>query len=491
MTTQPDSARRRQTLRNRYGFGIGTIGRDAAYTLISMFLLFYLSDILGVSQQVFATVSIVIVAGRILDAIIDPFVGVLVDNTRSRWGKFKPWIVVGILVSSALTVMMFTPWDLGEVAFVLVFSIVYVAWSAAFAANDISFWSMLPALTQSQREREKIGSFARICASIGTFSVVVAIVPVSSAIGEATGDIRSSFFWVALVIAVVMVVLQLVMVLLTQEDRTVVTESHTKFRELVTVIFRNDQLLAIAVAFVLFMTAFAVTTGFGTYYFKYVYGDVDTYGIFAAVLGVSQITALALYPLFSARMSRSRLFTIALFVVVAGYVLFFFAPPGGLLYVVIAGIAVFAAQATIQIQLLMFVADTVEYGEHKFGRRNDSVTLSLQPVIYKSSSALANGVVAWAVIASGMLDAESAADMTDGGTTLVKVAMFVVPGVMIALSYLIYRRFYTLDEGRYAQIVEELRERRGTVGAATIADAGVESVVEASAVEAEERRGDS
>lgn len=460
-----------QTLRNRFGFGIGTIGRDAAYTLISMFLLFYLSDILQVSTEVFATVSIVIVAGRILDAVIDPFIGVLVDNTRSRWGKFKPWIVVGILLSAGLTVLLFTPWDLGEVAFILVFSVVYVAWSAAFAANDISYWSMLPALTQDQREREKIGSFARICASIGTFSVVVAIVPVSTAIGEATGDIRSSFFWVALVISIAMVVFQMIMVLLTREDRTVVTHSHTRFRDLVQVIFRNDQLLAIAVSFVLFMTAFAVTTGFGTYYFKYVYGDVDMYGVFAAVLGVSQITALALYPVVAARMTRRTLFTVALFVVLGGYGLFFITPPGVLWMVVVAGVAVFAAQAMIQIQLLMFVADTVEYGEHKFGRRNDSVTLSLQPVIYKSSSALASAVVAWTVIASGMIDAESHTDMTESGDTLVKVMMFVIPAALIAVSYVIYRRFYTLTEIRYAEIVSELHERRAEPALEDRADA--------------------
>ena len=95
------SETRSQVLRNRYGFGIGTIGRDMAYTLISMFLLFYLSDILEVSTPVFAAITVVLVLVRAIDAVIDPFVGVLVDNTRSRWGRFKPWIVAGVLGSSA------------------------------------------------------------------------------------------------------------------------------------------------------------------------------------------------------------------------------------------------------------------------------------------------------------------------------------------------------------------------------------------------------
>jgi len=462
MTTTP-------TLRNRYGFGIGTIGRDAAYTLISMFLLYYLSDILDVSTPVFATVTIVLVAVRVFDAVIDPFVGVLVDNTRTRFGKFKPWILVGVVLSGVLMLLLFTPWSLGDAAFVVVFSAVYLAWSVAFAANDIGYWSMLPALTQQQSERERIGAFARICASIGTFGMVVAIVPVSKALGEAIGDIRWSFFVVALVVVALMIVLQCVMLALTREDRTLMGTTHTRFRELVSVIFRNDQLLAVAVAFVLFMIAFAITTNFGIFYFAYVYGDENMYSVFTLVLGISQLTALALYPMLARRTSRRTLFTIALLAVLGGYVLFFFTPPGGLVLIVVAGVAVFAAQAMIQVQMLMFIADTVEYGEHKLGRRNDSVTLSLQPFIYKLSSAVASGIVGWSVIASGIKDADSAADMTDDGIFLVKAVMFIVPAVLIAVSYLVYRRFYVLSESRYADIVGELTVRRAAAAGAVAA----------------------
>ncbi len=462
MTTTTDAgtrAARAQTLRNRFGFGIGTIGRDAGYTLISMFLLFYLSDILAVSTPVFASVTVILVAVRVFDAVIDPFVGVLVDNTRTRWGKFKPWILVGVVIAGVLMLLLFTPFSLDDAAFVVVFSAVYLAWSVAFAANDIGYWSMLPALSQEQSERERIGAFARICASIGTFGMVVAIVPVSSAIGEAIGDIRWSFFVVALGVVVLTIALQGAMLLLTREDRTLSGQPHTKFRELVSVIFRNDQLLAVAVAFVLFNIAFAVTTNFGIYYFKYVYGDEGMYSVFTLVLGVSQLTALVVYPAVARRMSRRMLFTVTLAAVVIGYALFFFTPPGGLPMIIVSGVLVFAAQAMIQVHMLMFIADTVEYGEHKLGRRNDGVTLSLQPFIYKLSSAVATGVTGWAVIASGIKEAGDTA-ITDDGQVLVRVVMFVVPAVLIVLSYGVNRIFYVLDAARYAQIVEELRVRK-------------------------------
>ncbi len=145
---------------------------------------------------------------RVFDAISDPFIGVIVDNTRTRWGKFKPWILIGLVASTVLMTLMFTPNGLGDAAFVAVFAVVYVAWSISYTINDVGYWSMLPALSQNQKEREKIGAVARICSAIGAFTMVVAIVPVSNAIGTAIGDMRWSYFWVAIGSAVLMVLFQ-------------------------------------------------------------------------------------------------------------------------------------------------------------------------------------------------------------------------------------------------------------------------------------------
>lgn len=454
--TRPPGARR-----NRIGFGVGTIGRDMAYTLVSLYLLFYLSDVLTVSTTVFAGVTVVMVLTRVVDAVSDPFIGVIVDNTRTRWGKFKPWILVGLVASTLLMVLMFTPNGLGDAAFIAVFAVIYVAWSMSYTINDVGYWSMLPAISQDQEEREKVGAVARICSAIGAFTMVIAIVPVSNAIGTAIGDMRWSYFWVSIGAATLMIVFQTITLAVVREDRTLLVEGeHTRFRDLTRLIFRNDQLLAVAVSLALFMIAFTTTINFGLYYFTYVYGDEGMYTIFALVLGVSQITAFATYPLFRRFGTRRTLFGIAIAVISVGYVVFFFAPPGGALLVVVSGVAIFAAQAVLQLLMLMFVSDTVEYGQWKFGTRNDSVTLSLNPFIYKLGSAVASGIVGWTVIASGMKDAGDAAGMTEGGTTLVKVMMLIVPLALILLSYALWRRFFHLDEKRYAEIVAELDARR-------------------------------
>ena len=210
----------------------------------------------------------------------------------------------------------------------------------------------------------------------------------------------------------------------------------------------------------LFMIGYSTTTSFGLYYFKYVYGNEGMYSIFAVILGVSQIFALAIFPVLGARFPRKKLYAFATAMVVTGYLIFFFAPTNTMLFIGIAGLILFIGQAFIQVMTLMFLTDSVEYGEWKFGKRNDSVTFSLQPFINKMGGAIASGVVGAIVIISGMSQAQSAADMTASGVFVLKMAMMVFPLICIVIGYLVYRAKYILDETMYAKIVRELNERK-------------------------------
>ena len=226
------------------------------------------------------------------------------------------------------------------------------------------------------------------------------------------------------------------------------------------VIFQNDQLLWTTVAMTLFMIGYVTTTSFGQYYFKYYYGNEETYAVFALILGVSQITALAVFPFLRKYMKRQHIYTLSTILIVIGYILFFIAPPGTIAIIAVAGILIFVGEGWIQVLMLMFIADCVEYGEWKLGRRNDSVTLSLQPFINKLGAAVASGIVGATVILSGMKEAKGPADMTPSGFMLFKSSMMILPLVLIALSYIIYRRFYKIDEIFFDRIVNELAVRK-------------------------------
>lgn len=447
---------------NKFTFGLGTVGRDMVYTMISMYLMFYLTDVLCLDNRVLWWVTGIILVARIFDAFNDPFMGVIVDNTHTRFGKFKPWISIGGVLSSVFSVLLFTDFGLKENAFIIVFGIIYILWGISYTMHDISYWSMLPTLSQDLRERETIGSVARICASVGLFLVVALIVPITEALGGVFGSLQQGYFVLSIVLVLVMLGFLCFTVFGVKEPRLEKQQKaeHTSVKELVRIIFKNDQLLVTAVAMALFMIGYSTTTSFGLYYFKYVYGDEGMYSIFAVILGVSQIFALAVYPALGKRFPRKTLYTVSTAMVVLGYVIFFFAPNNTMLFIGIAGVIIFVAQAFIQVMMLMFLTDSVEYGEWKFGKRNDSVTFSLQPFINKMGGAIASGVVGATVIISGMSDAVSAADMTESGIVILKMAMMVFPLICIVVGFLVYRAKFILDEAMYTKIVEELNERK-------------------------------
>ncbi len=446
---------------NQVTYGLGTLGRDMVYTLISMYLMFYLTDVLQLSTRALWWVTAIIMAARVFDAFNDPIMGVIVDNTSTRYGKFKPWICIGALLSGVLTVILFADFGVSEGSFIAIFGITYIAWGISYTMHDISYWSMLPTLSQDLRMREKIGSVARICASIGLFAVVSLVVPITTMLGEAAGSLQKGYFLFAMIAVAFMWVFLCFTIFGVKEPRlqSQSKKEHTSLKELVRIIFKNDQLLVTAIAMALFMIGYSTTTSFGLYYFKYVYGDEGMYSIFALILGVSQIFALSVFPVFGARFTRKKLYTTATVMVIVGYVIFFFAPTDTMLFIGVAGLILFIGQAFIQVLTLMFLTDSVEYGEWKFGKRNDSVTFSLQPFINKMGGAIASGITGATVIISGMSEATGPQDMSSGGLMILKVAMMILPLICIVVGFVIYRKKYILDEKMYAKIVEELHER--------------------------------
>lgn len=445
--------------RNTWSFGIGTIGRDMVYTLISMFLMVYLTDVLNVSDADLRLIGIVFMIMRIFDAINDPVMGLLVDNTKSRFGKFKPWIFTGALIAGFFTVLLFVDFGLRGSAYVLMFALIYLLWEVSFTANDIAYWSMLPALSSSQREREKIGAFARICANIGLFSLVVGIVPLTKYLESVLGDMKTAYMVLAIILVLIMWFFQLFTILFTKEQNDLIEEqTPTKLSELFSVILKNDQLLWTTVSMALFMIGYTTTTSFGLHYFKYIFGNEDMYSIFALVLGLSQIGALIIFPLFSKRFKRKQLYFAATIFVVIGYLIFYFFDES-ILTIGLAGIFLFVGQAFIQLLMLLFISDTVEYGEVKLGKRNDSITLSIQPLINKLGGAVAAGIVSQTLVISGVNSATSSSDITSEGALIFKLAMLIIPLILIVIGYFVYKAKYTINEESYLELLKEIKRR--------------------------------
>lgn len=470
--------------RNKICFGLGTVGRDALYSLISMYLLVYLNDVVIFTERNSLLIGGVLTAFGIFDAVIDPFVGAIVDKTRTPWGKFKPWILVGMIGTGLLTVAMFHNFEMPEILHIVLLCVSYLLFSIFFSLNDIAYWSLMPALSKDQKERESIGSFARICASVGMFAMVLIYPMIPDLFAPLGLDRRTPYFLTAIIVAVIMWIFQSITLIGVKEDRShLEVEDKTNLRDLFGALVHNDQLMVTALSMVLFMIGYCTTTGLGYQYFEYVFKDTSVYIVFAAVLAVAQLTALSLFPVFSKRFTRKQLYTAAMIAITISYLLFFLSFEV-LPVIVVAGLGLFSGQAFIQLLMLLFLADAVEYGEWKTGRRNEAASFAVQPFINQFGGAASKGIVSLALFFSGVtmmlnkfdehlvtngitdsLVSESIkkvfieTELPDYAGWVIKLFMMILPLICILASFIIYVKKFKIDEKFYAQILKDLEER--------------------------------
>jgi len=425
------------------------------YSFEANTLLYFLSDVLSLPVWVFAAASMILSVMRIFDAFNDPITGLLIDNIRSPWGKFKPAILVGGILSAVFSVLLFAGIGTGW-TFVVIFGAAYLLWDITYGINDIGYWTLLPVLSSDQKQREKTGAFARICANIGMYIVMVAWQPVTSALG----DTPAVWFWCAVVIAVIYL-LGLLFPLLGIKEKRVAMEKQesTTIKQMFRALVKNDQLMWTTLAMGLFMVGYCTTVNFALYYMKYIFGNEGMYVVLVAVVGVAQLGTLSVYPMVARRLNRRQLYTLGTVLVLIGYGIFFIAEIS-ILLIALGAVLVFVGQAFIQTLMLMFLADTVEYGQWKLGKRNESITFSIQPLINKIGGALATGIVSLTLILSGIKVDGGTVDMiSSGGKLTVKIAMFVIPLLMIVAGYIVYRKKYKISEEFYTGILQDLQER--------------------------------
>lgn len=462
---------KKQITLNKICFGLGTVGRDALYSLVSMYLLVHLTDVVTFSDKGLTAVGILLTCFGVFDAIIDPFVGAIVDNTKTRWGKFKPWIFIGMIGTAVLTVLMFHNFEMDETSHIVLLAFTYLLFSIFFSLNDISYWSLMPAISKDQTVREGVGAFARICANVGMFAMVLIYLNVPSIFSFLGDNDRDIYFGFAIIVAVIMILFQSITLIGVKEDRSQLERAeHTSIKELWRALIGNDQLMVTAVSMVLFMIGYCTTTGFGTYYFKYAYKDEGMYMVFAAVLAVAQLTALSVFPLFRKKFTRKQLYTGSMIAVAVSYIIFFLSfeliP-----LIVIAGLGLFFAQAFIQLLMLLFLADAVEYGEWKLGKRNEAASFAVQPFINQFGGAISKGVVSGTLIVSGLnAIANQIADNPQNEQAIInaipgsaiwimKLSMMILPLICILIGFVLYQKKFKIDEKLYAKIVSDLEER--------------------------------
>lgn len=221
-------------------FGIGAFGKDAVYAIVGTYLMMYLTDYRSVAP---AFVGGLFMVARIWDAFNDPFMGMIVDNTRSKWGKFRPWILIGTLMNAIVLVLLFANNGLEGKSYLVWCSVFYILWGMTYTVMDIPYWSMVPAMTDDEDERSQISAIPRIfasCAWLVINSFGLALV----AIFGAGNDVKG-FSILAIIIAIVFIIAEILTVLTCKERVATAPAEKTSVKGMLDVLLKNDQVKVI------------------------------------------------------------------------------------------------------------------------------------------------------------------------------------------------------------------------------------------------------
>lgn len=449
------------TGKEKVSYGLGAVGKDMVYMLSASYVLYYYQDLLGVNP--FA-MGVILLVARVFDAFNDPIMGIIVAKTRTRWGKFRPWLFIGTLLNAVVLYLLFSaPPALDGAGMVAYAAVVYILWGVTYTMMDIPYWSMIPAFTESGKEREGLSAMARTCAGVGSGLIVMATVACVALFGgdnEATGFSRF-----ALLVAVLFVLFITITCINIREKSTVNVEAPT-VGEMFRSLLKNDQAVTVVIAIVLINTAMYITSNLVIYFFKYDFGGNDwrtaytTFNIFGGVIQV--LAMMVMFPLLRKFFSALKTFYIGLGMAFAGYaslLILSFTNMANVFLLFIPAFFIFGANGILSVLTTVFLANSVDYGEWKNNRRDESVIFSMQTFVVKLASGVAALIASVCLGIFHMDDSDGAALAAQSSVIGLRMTMTVLPiiGLVIALFY--FRKKFLLTQEKVDELTRELKER--------------------------------
>ena len=423
------------TSREKYSYGIGAYGKDLACGIVYTFLMIYFTDVVGINP---AFVGTLFLMARLWDAINDPIMGMIVDNTRSRFGKFRPWIFIGTILNSVVLFLLFRKPDLEGTSLYLYYSVMYILWGMTYTIMDIPYWSMIPTLATTKEDREKISVVPRIFASLGGLTVTTFGIALVNKLGN--GNQIKGFEYFALGIIIIFIISTIVTCINVKEKTQVqVNNEKVNIKQAFNILKQNDQLLVFIGIVLAYNLAMQLAGGAAIYYFKYVAGKESLFSVYS-FFKVAEIGGLMLFPVVTRKIGRQQVFRVATILPMFGLITLFISgliAPQSILFISVSAVLLNLGSGFLLGSTTVMLADIVDYGEYKLGSRNESIIFSAQTLLVKLASALSGWLIGVGLSLIGYV--AGAAVQSNITIIGIRVIMTIIPSIVALVMYVIYK----------------------------------------------------
>lgn len=462
-------------LKSRMAYAFGNVGQSAFYNALSTYFIVYVTSSLfagvdkGIATKLIGIITSLVVIIRIAEIFIDPLLGNIIDNTNTKWGRFKPWQLIGGTVSALLLVVVYTGLfglvNVNTTWFIVLFVVVFIVLDVFYSLRDISYWGMIPALSNDSHERSTYTALGSFGGSIGYNGLTIIVIPIVTYFsfvftGNRT-ESQSGWTCFAIIVAILGILTVCSVAFGTKESSSTLRANAEEnggplaaFKALA----QNDQLLWVALSYLLYAIANVATTGVLMYLFKYILNNSNAYSIVGVIPVITGLIMAPAYPVLNKRIPRRYLYLGGMALMIIGYLLFIIGS-SSLPMVTVGLVFFYLPQTFIQMTAILSLTDSIEYGQLKNGKRNEAVTLSVRPMLDKIAGACSNGIVGFVAVAAGMIGNATAADMTASNIHTLQICAFYVPLAVIVLSLLVFLFKVKISEKMHDDIVRQLESQ--------------------------------
>ena len=467
--------RRKSGLGQRIAYAFGNLGQAAFYNAMSTYFIVYVTSCLfsgvdkALAAKLIGVITSLVVIIRIAEIFVDPLLGNLVDNTNTKWGRFRPWQFFGGLVSSVLLAVVFSGMfglvNVNSTLFIVLFVITFIVLDVFYSLRDISYWGMIPALSSDSHERSTYTALGSFTGSIGGNAITILVIPVVTYFswvftGE-NAEHQSGWTAFGIIVAVLGIMTAWTVAFGTRENQSALranAEDNGGPLQAFKAVFQNDQLLWVALSYLLYAIANVTTTGVLLFLFKFVLDNQAAFSATGVIAMIAGLVMSPLYPILNRYIPRRYLYIGGMVSMIVAYVMLALFS-SNIVLVFIALVLFYVPGTLIMMTVILSLTDSIEYGQLKNGKRNEAVTLSIRPMLDKIGGALSNGIVGFIALAAGMTGDATAADMTPTNIHVFKICAFYAPLILIVLSLVVFVSKVKITEKMHAQIVDELEAK--------------------------------
>ncbi len=444
----------KEPLISKIAYGMGDVGCNFSWMFVGNFLMIFYTDVFGIGM---GAVAALMLFSRFWDAINDPVIGALSDKTHTRWGRYRPWLLIAAPLTALVLILTF--WahpDWSDTSKIIYMAITYCILVLGYTCVNIPYGTLCGAMTQNIEERAKINTFRSVSAMIAIGVINIITVPLISALGG--GSDQRGYLLIAVIYGCIFAACHIFCFSKTKEVVEVPAKQKLSLKTQLAAAAKNKPYMIAVAGQLLFGLTLYGRNADALYYFTYVEGDAALFSTYSLFIIIPSIIGAACFPVvFRLTGNKGRAASIfALLTGISMFVMYFFtATDTPVTFYLFSALAQFFFSG-FNTAIYAVIPDCVEYGEWKTGLRNDGFQYAFISLGNKVGMAIGTSLLAAVLEMCGYVANQQ---QNSAVLSVIRHSFTTVPGILWVVTAVVLL-FYRLNKTTYNKIMAELQSRK-------------------------------